>query len=329
MRLASPEMRPALLLISLLGIMGCASMTSWSKRPVPVSVSAANYSQLSDEELYARIHDPANAPSEAPVVPKATKPIFYLVVPGEIYPSDVSFDTINWELEISLEPRGYFNAIYQMRAGRMPTRIDYLLRVHYGERPWLNPTVRMDRITWGNDGLVANRYKTNLISESFLHDPRVGLSPSEIASLHQLFLSLMTMTSGGERVSGLAEKLNGGLPPHDLAMDRQLARDFDQDDEASRDFFLVVVEAFKLDDVAAMKRKAPCIWATFISVPADPGRKFSKVLRTMVQTAKPYFGETTHGLQVYEVPLGKVFIGTPVEVPGAQRPPLPAGQKAP
>jgi len=58
-------------------------------------------------------------------------------------------------------------------------------------------------------------------------------------------------------------------------------------------------------------------------VPADRGQKFSEVLRPMVQTATPYFGETTHGLQAYEVPPGKVFLGRPVEVPDAVKPPEP------
>jgi len=31
----------------------------WAKEPLPVSVSAANYSELSREELYARVNDPA------------------------------------------------------------------------------------------------------------------------------------------------------------------------------------------------------------------------------------------------------------------------------
>jgi hypothetical protein len=43
----------------------------------------------------------------------------------------------------------------------------------------------------------------------------------------------------------------------------------------------------------------------------------------MVQTATPYFGETTRGLQAYEVPPGKVFLGRPVEVPDTVKPPEP------
>jgi hypothetical protein len=84
------------------------------------------------------------------------------------------------ELEIALEHRGHLNAVYQMRAGRMPTKIDYLLRVHYGERRWMTPIVRTDRVKWGNDGLVSNRYRLNLMSDHPYDDPRAGLSQDEL-----------------------------------------------------------------------------------------------------------------------------------------------------
>lgn len=305
--------------IILLAISGCAATTNWLKEPLPVSVSAANYSQLSGKELYARVNDADNTQPEASAATKPTKPLFYLLLPGEIYPSDVSLETIYRELEVSLEPRGYFNVIYQMRAGRMPTRIDYLLRVHYGQRLLLRPRVRGDRVTWGNDGLVSSRYKTNLLSD-LSYDPRIGLSPEEMAGIHSLFASLMA----GNGVGALTV---GGVENYALASSLQLSEpslnDFGQEDQASRDFCLVVVEAFKFDDVRVMNGKAPCTWATFIAVPVEHGQKFSDVLRTMLHTATPYFGETTRGLQIYEVPPGKVLMGTPVEVPEPLKASLP------
>jgi hypothetical protein len=290
-------------------------MTDWSKEPLPVTVSAANYSRLSDEELYARVvNDPVNAHPEAPAIPKPTKPLFYLLLPGEIYPNDITLGNVYRELEVSLEQKGYFNAVYQMRAGHMPPRIDYLLRIHYGERPWLTPIVRKDRVTWGNDGLVASKYKMNLMSDSS-YDPRIGLSQEEVMNLQRALASLNTFGMGPSP----AENINFGSSWGSFGTNMQLWRDFGENGQESRDFFLLVVEAFKTDDVMTMKKKAPCIWATFIAVPANRGQKFSGVLRAMIQTATPYFGETTHGLQAYEVPPGKVFVGTPVEVPGAQK----------
>lgn len=303
-------------LVVSLGFTGCSSFNDWSKEPLPVSVSAANYSKLSDEELYARVKiDPINTHPEAPVLSKPAKPIYYLLLPGEVYPNDVTLGTVYRELEISLEQRGYFNAVYQMRAGHMPAQIDYILRVHYGERPWLTPTVRSDRITWGNDGLVSNKYKTNLMSETSF-DPRLGLTPQEMGNLHRA-------------LAFMQEDFLVGSAWNSFGTNDQLWRDYGDDSREASPFYLFVVEAFKTDDLRVMKKKAPCVWATFIALPADRGQKFSSVLRAMVQTAAPYYGETTHGLQAYEVPPGKVFIGTPVEVPDAQDLPSPSGKNSP
>jgi hypothetical protein len=295
-------------------------MTDWSKEPLRVSVSAVNYSQLSDEELYARVHDPMITEPKAPAVPEPTKALFYLLLPGEVYPNDVTLGAVYRELEMSLEHRGYFNAVYQKRAGHMPAKIDYLLRVHYGERPWLNPIVRKDRVTWDDDGLVSSRRDPDsmfYVGPSSIWDPRVGMSQTEANVLNRVFVL--------NRAFGIGP---GSSPWHSsyFGTNPILWRDFGETDKVSREFYLFVVEAFKLDDVSLMNRKAPCIWTTFIAVPADRGQKFSNVLRAMIQTATPYFGETTHGLQAYEVPPGKVHIGTPVEVPGAQKLPQPTEQ---
>jgi hypothetical protein len=78
-----------------------------------------------------------------------------------------------------------------------------------------------------------------------------------------------------------------------------------------------------------MKKDAPCAWSIFIAVPLHRGLEFSKVLRTMARTATSYFGTTTSGIQVYEMPPGKVLTGEAVEVTGPQKPPVPAGQPPP
>jgi len=305
-----------LLPLTLLGLAGCASTARVPRESVPVSVSAANYSRLSGEELYARAHDPVNARAEAPAVPKPAKPLYYLPLPGEVYPSDVPLDAIYRELEMALEPRGYFNADYQTKAGHTPPGVDYLLRVHYGERLWLDPTVRRDRVTWGNDGLVADRFKVNLISDP-VYDPRIGLSQAEIANLHRLF----GFAAGGAGASTLPNENGKQSDIHSYRTDERLWHDFGQEAQASSRFYLVVVEAFRFDDVVAMDARAPCVWATFVAVPVDQGLKFSNVLRAMLQTATPYFGETTHGRQLYEVPPGNVLVGTPAEVAGPQNAP--------
>jgi hypothetical protein len=235
----------------------------------------------------------------------------YLIVPGEVYPNDVLMDTVYREVGSVLEKRGYFDAEFEKRDGRTAAAIDYLLRIHYGKRLWLNPTVRWDRITWGNDGLVASKYNMGLMSVP-LYDPRVGLSPEEALRTVMMFDALR---SGNGTIIGMRSDTASANARQ--MMNEHVTTDFWGDNElrVARNFYVVVVEAFRFDDVSAMDKKAPCVWTVFIAVPVDEGRKFSEVLRAMLQAATPYFGETTHGLQIQEVPPGKVIIGNTEMVP--------------
>ena len=274
-----------------------------------MSVSAANYSQLTDEQLFDEVHAPVATPSAAPAVRRPAETHYYLLVPGEVYPNDASLDDVYHEVAIVLEKRGYFDAEFEKRAGRPAAPIDTILRVHYGKRLWLDPTVRPDRITWGNDGLVSNRYKLGLISD-WERDPREGLSPDDMVGTSRLMASLaggFGMGAKGGRGADKAddlsrEQLNMGIAGP--MRDKMSAI-------ASSDYFVIVVEAFRFEDVDTMDRKAPCVWTVFIAAPADGRQKFSEVMRGMLQAATPYFGETTHGLQIYEVPAGRVTIGNP------------------
>lgn len=258
---------------------------------VPVTVSAVNYAEASDAALFAVTHsDPVVEPVR-PAENKAKQPLYYLFLPGEVYPSDMTPDAVAYQVEVALEPRGYYNLIYQKKAGHDPHRIDYLLRVHYGYKRWWLPHVRADRITWGNDGLVANRNEAGLQGH---YDPREG------QNMTVQLRALLPQTAGP-----------GGAARQEM-ISHYLA-DFDTHVAVPR--YIIVIEAFKFDDVRAHNGKARCAWCTFISTPLTHAQKFSEVAATMLRTAAPYFGSTTSGLQLFEVPPGKVIVGTPVVVP--------------
>jgi hypothetical protein len=289
---------------------GCASWTAGPGERVPVSVSAANYSRLTDEQLFNELNAPMATPAQAPAVRRPPETHHYLLVPGEVYPNDAPMDDVYREVGAVLERRGYLDAEFEKRAGRPPVPVDTLLRVHYGRRLWLDPTVRPDRITWGNDGMVSNRYKTGLVRDWWERDPRQGLSPEDRVGSDRLMASLaggFGMGSGGGKGADKSDALSREQFNMGVAgpmRDKMSAAH-------SSDYFVIVVEAFRLEDVDTMDRRAPCIWTVFIAVPADGAQKFSDVMRGMLQAATPYFGETTHGLQVYEVPTGRVSIGNP------------------
>lgn len=301
-------MRGSLLQASLAGLAllsgGCASKVDWSKEPLPVTVSAANYTQLSSEEVYARVHEPASTIDVAPVPPAApASPLFYAFVPGDVYASDTPLSKVYEELAVALAHRGYFNVVYEVKAGYLPKHVDYLLRIHCGVRRWKDPIVRTDKITWGNDGLLASwpsPYSMYRFGEDAVDDPRIGMDPKEAYRIAAYFQDTL-------KANQIVQA------PFTTGTNRH--------DEESRDYCLVVVDAFKFEDVRVHGKRAVCAWSTFVAVPLHEGQEFSGLLRSMVRTATPYFGETTHGVQLYELPPGKVLMGEPVEVSGPPKAP--------
>jgi hypothetical protein len=289
-------------------VAGCALQTDWSKQPLPVTVSAANYSRLSPEEIYQRVHAPASVQEAAPSLPPApSSPLFYAFVPGEIYDSDTPLETVYHELAVPLAHRGYFNVLYEYKAGYLAKRVDYLIRVHCGVRRWRVPIVRTDKITWGSDGLVSSWHGDHPQSGHLIgdmakaSDSRIGQDPLEVINTAVFFQNYAQGFSQQDRYS-----------PDTLGADT-----------ANAEYCLVVLDAFRFDDVRTLGKDAPCVWSTFIAVPLHPGQQFSQLLRTMARTAAPYFGETTQGMQRYEVPPGKVIMGEPIEIPEGPKTPQP------
>jgi hypothetical protein len=279
-----------------LALAGCSS-TDWSKQPLPVTVSAANFTAGTPESVYLQVHEPPKILDATPPPPVApAHPVFYGFVPGDILASDLPLETLYRELAIPLAKRGYFNVVYEVKAGFLPQHIDYLLRVHYGVRSWKTPVVRTDGITWGNDGLMTaerNPYASWQVGSDAIIDPRAGMDPAEVYRIAAYFQDQLKT----------AIKTENAFTPTNF-----------QDREAA-DTALIVIDAFRFDQVAKMGRTAPCAWSTFIAVPLHPGQEMSQLVRTMAHAATPYLGETTHGIQEYDVPPGKVLMGEPVAVP--------------
>jgi hypothetical protein len=83
----------------------------------------------------------------------------------------------------------------------------------------------------------------------------------------------------------------------------------------TREFHLVVVDAYDVEELRRDKEKATRLWTTFIAAPVEPGQKFSDVVATMLRKAVPYFGETAVGLQIYPDAKADVKIGEATVVP--------------
>lgn len=286
----------AVIVVAASACAGCAAVDV-SKTPTTVSVSAANYSEVSGEDLYFDINGSPVVTKDLPPPPaEPAKPLFYGIVPGEIYENDLPVETVYRELATPLARRGYFNVVYQADAGLLPRHVDFLLRINFGQRSWRTPTVRYNRVTWGNSGLQDVWTGANGSPSAFFIGPEAridshaGLSPYEVMRLKQ--------------------EVGYGSIVQDLVADNRAS-----------DYALVEIEAFRFEDVETLRNAAPCVWATFVAVPLHPGQTFSSVLHTMAQASTSYLGTTTRGLQITPIPPGKVILGEPKEVSPASRSP--------
>ena len=145
----------------------------------------------------------------------------------------------------------------------------------------------------------------NLIGPYSHWDDRAGMSPTDISTLASFFQDSQLRRGGGnvsasEMQSVGLEEVYGSSYAHERA--------------------IILINAFRFEDVMKMKRDAPCVWSMFISVPLHQGLTFNNVLRTMARTATPYVGENNDERDAdLRVPPGKVLMGEPVEVQAPEK----------
>src|SRR5262249_10369859 len=83
---------------------------------------------------------------------------------------------------------------------------------------------------------------------------------------------------------------------------------------STRDFHIIVVDAFDYHELKTKGKSALRLWSTFVSAPKQGKQKFSDIAETLARNAIPYFGETSNGLQVYSDVRAEVKIGDLIEV---------------
>ena len=86
----------------------------------------------------------------------------------------------------------------------------------------------------------------------------------------------------------------------------------------TRNFHLIVVDAFDYAELKAKGKAATRLWTTFVAAPKEPGRQFGDVIATLLRAAGPYWGETTSGMQVFNDTRAEVKIGEIIEVKPAK-----------
>lgn len=293
------------LLAGLLHPAGAAD-TPPARAPLPVSVSSANYAETRWDEVRRIVADPVQVnPAEIALAPRAT-PQTYVFAPGELYESDVPYEELCRQLEGALAKKGFINAADAQGRIAAPDQIDLILRLSSGGRRWRNPTVRTDKLTWDQGLTNTHRSTRSILGGQMSWDNRAGGNDDALAT------AIAEQGKVGSTTGGTVESSQGVTAANAY--------------QSTRDFFLLVVDAFGYQDLLKQQAKAPRLWTTFVALPQEEPQTFSQVLATMLRVATPYFGETTRGLQMFTDARATVKLGE-LEVLDADVKPAAPGRK--
>lgn len=278
---------------------------AWGQSPAdvegfaPVSVSSANYRATSHAELL-RLARGRNVVNPAPrdVTPLA-QPRRFVFVRGETFPADVDYEHICRLLAQELARKNYVNALDERGRIYDPKTVSLVLRVNYGVLPWRNPVVRTEQVAW-DEGLIGKVRDARSLTHhggDVLWDNRAGGNDDALAL--------------GERNEANSRSLWGSARGEASSSATPTGL---SDFEGTRDFNILVIDAFDYAELLSKRKAANAVWTTFVAAPVTRGQKFSQALSAMLRTAAPYWGETTTGLQIFNDTRANVRIGEAVEV---------------
>ncbi len=308
----SRAFRPALAALTLIATGALALISATPARAqspadingfAPVSVSSANYRGTPRDEL-SRLVRSKSAINPAPrELSPLAQPKHFVFLPGEIFSSDVTYATLCKYLTPELAKKGYINAADEQGRVAEPTKVTLMLRVNFGVSLWRNPVVRTEHITW-EEGLVGKVHDPRSLTHlggDIAWDSRAGGNDDALnAGAQNAANNSSFFGSGGGAATGTelintADSTTGAY-------------------DSTREFNLIVVDAFDYQELKTKGKSAKTLWTTFIAAPVQRGQKFSQAVAAMLRSAAPYWGETTTGLQVFNDARAEVRIGEAVEV---------------
>jgi hypothetical protein len=284
----------------------------------PVSVSSANYRDTSRDQLL-QLTNQQNAlnPETKPFAPLAT-PKHFIFLPGEIYENDLTYEEVCARLTPALATKNYLNGADAQGLIRQPDKVTLVLRVSYGERPWRLPTVRTEQLAWKDGMQPRTRDPKSLINlgADTVFENRAGGRDDALAAAAENTTNTKSAWGGGGGGGP------GGSPDNATGMAPNLAANATAMGAISgygetRNFHLIVVDAFDYAELKAKGKAATRLWTTFVAAPKEPGKQFGDVIATLLRAAGPYWGETTSGMQVFNDTRAEVKIGEIVEVKAA------------
>lgn len=279
-----------------------AASALWAQTPprstdeLPISVSSANYAETSLEELRQLLNekdvvDPAKPPS-----PEVTRRHTFIFMPGEIFIAFPSFQDVCRRLQLALAQAGFDNAADAQDRVPNTLKIDLVLRISYGQREWRVPAARVSDLQF-RDGLVTRPGINRIVSggAETAFDFFAGGNDEAIGAIANTGSGAFSNGPGNFAQSGSA----GVGAQTQITAPAPSATDL-TDTRNTRDYNIIVVDAFLYDELKTKGRAAKRVWTTFIASPIQVGTDdFDKVLDRMIRTAVPYFGRTTRGIQFY------------------------------
>lgn len=287
----------------------------------PVSVSSANYRDTPREQLVL-LNNAKNSlnPDAKPMKPLA-KPQHFIFLPGEIFENDLTYEEVCTRLTPALAEKNYINGADAQGLIREPGKVTLVLRVSYGERPWRLPTVRTEQLAWKDGMQPRTRDPKSLVNlgADTVFENRAGGRDDALAAAAENTTNTKSAWGGGGGGGP------GGNPDTATGMGANLAANSTAMGAVSgygetRNFHLIVVDAFDYAELKTKGKAATRLWTTFVAAPKEPGKQFGDVLATLLRAAGPYWGETTTGMQVFNDTRAEVKIGEIVEVKPSAEP---------
>ncbi len=294
----------------------CSSMLAIAqdiKGPAPVSVSSANYQTTDRAELLRRVSEKNAVNPPALTATPEMAPTHFIFLPGEVYESDLTYEELCKLLTPALLKRNLINAADEQGLMREPEKVTLVLRVHYGIRPWRQPIVRTEQLTW-REGLVPGPKGRGLhtLGGDRLWESRSGGNDEALAAARENQSSGSAWGKGGGRSGGSS---SSGSMTQGIMNSTATGIAGLTGYESTREFHIIVIDAFDYAELKKEGKSAKRIWTTFAAAPKEPKQLFSAMAKTLIRNATPYLGETTNGLQVYTDARAKVEIGEAVVVP--------------
>lgn len=307
--------RALLTALSALAFAGASAQSSADiKGFAPVSVSSANYRETPRDQLVLLNNKPnALNPDAKPLTPLAT-PRHFIFLPGEVFEADLTYEEVCERLTPALATKGYINGADAQGLIKDPAKVTMVLRVSFGARPWRLPTVRTEQLAW-RDGMqprTRDPRSLNNLGGDTVFENRAGGADGALAAAAQNVGNTNSAWGGGARGGGAAAGANPAISASTVTSATAIASISEYD--GTRDFDLIVIDAFDYAELKSKGKSATRLWTTFVAAPSESGKKFSASLVALLRAAGPFWGETTSGMQVYNDTRAEVKIGEIIEV---------------